>query len=110
MKQTNKPKNANEFFVFPHMIGYENTKRTLYVFWIFGSWEIFWWGVMGNTRRPMILYTTLALRKGKGKGGGNAPSVILLHAKYNTPTDAVSSIVATNDPSTFAFDPYTYDQ
>jgi hypothetical protein len=35
----------------------------------------------------------------------NLPSVILLHAKYNTPTDAVSRTVATNDPSTFAFEP-----
>lgn len=33
--------------------------------------------------------------------------MILLHARYNTPTAAVSSNVATKEPSTFWFAPYT---
>ena len=41
----------------------------------------------------------------KKERSGGVPSVILRHARYNTPTDAVSRIVATNDPSTLAFAP-----
>jgi hypothetical protein len=33
------------------------------------------------------------------------PSVMLFHARNNTPTEAVSKMVATNDPSTFELDP-----
>ena len=62
-----------------------------------------------NARRGALVWRgRIAICKngGGGRKGEDVPSVILLQARYNTPTDAVSRRVAMNEPSTFAFAPW----
>lgn len=42
----------------------------------------------------------------RSMGRKDLPSVMPFHARYNTPTDAVSNKVATKEPSTFELEPY----
>ena len=46
----------------------------------------------------------------KGKEERDLPSVMAFHAKYRTPTVAVSRIVATKEPSTLELEPYETSQ
>lgn len=60
----------------------------------------------GNTRRPTILqsqHRQYDCASGERMREG-APSVILFHAKYNTPTAAVSARVLKKLPSTLLFE------
>jgi hypothetical protein len=66
----------------------------------------------GSTRlRPMILAgrqrAVIASQDERGgrRIGRDVPSVMLFHARYSTPTAAVSRNVATKEPSTFWFEP-----
>jgi hypothetical protein len=68
---------------------------------------------MGNTRHPTILCdkvsksTKKSRRERMRSRETNEPSVILFQPRYKTPTAAVSSKVARNDPSTFESEAYT---
>jgi hypothetical protein len=47
---------------------------------------------------------------GEKEREGRTPSVIFRYAQYNVPSDDVSRIVTTNDPSTFEFAPCSCKQ
>lgn len=63
--------------------------------------------MMDNTDlRPKILqeragFIRMSSMRMTERQGEDVPSVILFHARYSTPIDAVSSSVAMNEPSIF---------